>query len=291
MTTTTNSPSSRVSTANSHSSGAVKINYVVEHAAPSAVCLVRKLQTSPYQPLSADQLQSVTAPNLLSLRPPPHVAHQAVMDFYFAMNGHCGVQCADPSALDLITVTTHPRNTAGSNSNSNSSGPSIHADGYTRDATGTPISGTRPYTNTNNSNIINNNNAADPAAKKFSSPEVSSSPPTMEGTMYGQQQQQNSTSSVLGTPILPPTATSSSEDYRLSQIRRNERHVNNAMYGKVCAFFNTREGCRRGPYCNFLHVGKGGTGGPITGNSNSNNNNNSSGNVGSIGGAVFPQFP
>nr|CCC92160.1 unnamed protein product [Trypanosoma congolense IL3000] len=46
--------------------------------------------------------------------------------------------------------------------------------------------------------------------------------------------------------------------YRVLIIRRNERHVNNATYGRVCTFFLTREGCRRGRYCNFLHIGKGG---------------------------------
>ncbi|KAH9598392.1 hypothetical protein LSM04_005600 [Trypanosoma melophagium] len=270
---TTTVPSTIMHTPHSHSSGAVKINYVVEHAAPSAVCLVRKLQTSPYQPLSTEQLQNVTAPNLLSLRPPPHVAHQAVMDFYFAMNGHCGVQCADPSALDLITVSTHPRSTGSnshSNSNSNSStGHHSNADGYVRDSTGIQNSVTRSFYN----------NAADPAAKKFPTTETSSStPPMMEGIMYGQQQQQQQcpASSVLGTPILPPTSTSSSEDYRLSQIRRNERHKA-ADAGRIVISFMLVKAA--------LVAQEGSM------NTNASSNNNNSGTGGSIGGAVLSQFP
>ncbi|RNF07386.1 uncharacterized protein Tco025E_07378 [Trypanosoma conorhini] len=256
-----------------HTAVAVKTNYVVEHAAPSAVCLVRKIQTSPYQPLPAEQVQSVTLPNLLSLRPPPHVAHQALMDFYFAMNGHCGIDCSDPSSLDLITVAVHARNAAG--------GAGSHAEAHAMDAS-RPRTGAAPP--------CYHAAAPAPAAPLASSasgtdgkhggmplaPNEASS--VMDDGVYSHthqaQQQQlppppppppraHAAPSVLGTPVLPPTFTpSSSEDYRLSQIRRNERHVNNALYGKVCAFFNTREGCRRGPYCNFLHIGKGGgTGG------------------------------
>ncbi|EAN90716.1 hypothetical protein C3747_66g103 [Trypanosoma cruzi] len=243
-----------------HSTGAVKTNYVVEHAAPSAVCLVRKIQTSPYQPLPSEQVQSVTLPNLLSLRSPPHVAHQALMDFYFAMNGHCGINCSDPSSLDLITVAVHARNAGGSGSNTEihsketprphagTTPPYYHAAGS---LSTTPLTSAMPNNDSKNSNML------------FLSNET---PPVIDGGMYThsqqqQQQQSNSAPSVLGTSIIPPSFTSSSsEDYRLSQIRRNERHVNNALYGKVCAFFNTREGCRRGPYCHFLHIGKGGGG-------------------------------
>ncbi|KAH8607827.1 hypothetical protein ERJ75_001321600 [Trypanosoma vivax] len=174
---------------------ASKTNYVVEHAPPSAVCLVRKIQSSPYQALPLEQLLSVTVPNVFSLRPPPHVAHQAVMDFYFAVNGHCGVECYDPSSIELSGAGTP------------------HAPGV---------------------------------------PAVASAART----------QQQLSGPALGAPVPRPTAAASSEDYRLSQIRRNERHVNNATYGKVCVFFQTREGCRRGPYCNFLHISKAGSGGP-----------------------------
>lgn len=244
------------------SSGPAKTNYIVEHAAPSAVCLVRKVQTSPYQPLPTEQVHSVAVPNLLSLRPPPHVAHQAVMDFYFAINGHCGVQCSDPSALDLITVSAHTR------SASSSSNTDAHTTESHRPHASSALScyQVTEHASTSPSFATANNNSS---GKKLSlSSELSSGTPVTENTVYShnshhhQQQHSNAaTSSVLSTQMLPPTfSASSSEDYRLSQIRRNERHVNNAVYGKVCAFFNTREGCRRGPYCNYLHVSKGGTG-------------------------------
>jgi hypothetical protein len=42
------------------------------------------------------------------------------------------------------------------------------------------------------------------------------------------------------------------ESYRLAQIRQNERHVNSKS-ARVCSYFNTREGCRRGPNCPFIH--------------------------------------
>ncbi|ESL08656.1 hypothetical protein TRSC58_03638 [Trypanosoma rangeli SC58] len=267
-----------------HSAGAVKTNYVLEHAAPSAVCLVRKIQTSPYQPLPSEHVQSVTLPNLLSLRPPPHVAHQALMDFYFAMNGHCDINCADPSSLDLLTVAAHTRNAGGGGNHANS-----HAMDAPRPRAGVAA---LPYYQAG---------APAPAAPLASSVLTTdgkhngasfapneTAPPVIDSGVYShthqsQQQQSHSAPSVLGTSVLPPTfPPSSSEDYRLSQIRRNERHVNNALYGRVCAFFNTREGCRRGPYCNFLHIGKGGGNGAGAGSG--------AGGTSSGGGAVSPQF-
>ncbi|CCD12250.1 unnamed protein product [Trypanosoma congolense IL3000] len=182
------------------------VNYVVEHAAPSAVCLVRKIQASPYQALPLDKVLAVTVPNLLSLRPPTHIAHQALMEFYAAMDGHCGVSCPDPSSVDLQLPASPTTNSSKERSPREPSGQIVSAacDGGT-----------------------------------------------------GQLQH--------GLPVGPLAATiqqspvlSGAEDYRLSQIRRNERHVNNATYGRVCTFFLTREGCRRGRYCNFLHIGKGG---------------------------------
>lgn len=44
------------------------------------------------------------------------------------------------------------------------------------------------------------------------------------------------------------------EDYRLSQIKRNVRHVDNRYYRRTCAYYNTREGCRKGANCEYLHA-------------------------------------
>lgn len=40
------------------------------------------------------------------------------------------------------------------------------------------------------------------------------------------------------------------EDFRIAQLRRNIKHVDT----QLCMFFNTKEGCRRGEQCEFLHV-------------------------------------
>ena len=51
-----------------------------------------------------------------------------------------------------------------------------------------------------------------------------------------------------------PSPSQSMEDFRLNQIRLNERHQN--MKNRVCSYFTTREGCRRGGSCPFIHVEK-----------------------------------
>ncbi|CBH13433.1 hypothetical protein, conserved [Trypanosoma brucei gambiense DAL972] len=217
------------------------VNYIVEHAAPSAVCLVRKIQNSPYQPLSSEKVLSVATPNVLSLRPPTHVAHQALMEFYSAINGHCGVNCPDPFSIELQVASGRPRD-------ANAEGRMRECPLPHNSATGT----TPPYG----------------CAGGTASSSLPHAPPSQGiGVVAGgrnsahQQNMATPLPSPAGSPLLPTSAASSSEDYRLSQIRRNERHVGNATYGRVCTFFLTREGCRRGKYCNFLHIGKGPAGG------------------------------
>lgn len=47
--------------------------------------------------------------------------------------------------------------------------------------------------------------------------------------------------------------------FRLSQMKKNSRHIDNHFYHRVCSFYQTREGCRRGVHCEYLHIEKNGS--------------------------------
>lgn len=191
------------------SSGARRVNYITKHASPAMMCLLRKAQPSPYVPLPTEVIQQAAQPLDYSLRPPPHVSHQAVMDFYAAINGHCGVHCESPRALELITLGAHAHGGRGLAYRKQLHQEQLaqHQRGPT-DATGAPL--------------------------------------------HNQQQPY--------PPVTTMAAVDKSkfakevEDYRLTQFRRNAQHVDSSVFGRVCNFYNTREGCRRGATCEFVHM-------------------------------------
>lgn len=64
--------------------------------------------------------------------------------------------------------------------------------------------------------------------------------------------------SVFPLPLASPLPqTPSTDDYRIAEMKKNARHIDNNVLQKVCQHFNTSEGCRRGEHCRFLHACKG----------------------------------
>ena len=143
-------------------------NRLVEEHPVSWLYVAQKHQERPYEPLTPFQVQQSIQHNI-AYRPPPYVSQDTLCEMYEVFDGHCGIQCADPTRLTLLSM--------------GSRGPGPHS---------------------HHSNTVTSNSAG------------------------------------------------SGEDYRLQMIRQNERHVNSKQ--KICSFFNTREGCRRGASCGFLHV-------------------------------------
>lgn len=63
---------------------------------------------------------------------------------------------------------------------------------------------------------------------------------------------------VFHRPLTSPLPhTPSTEDYRIAEMKKNARHIDNHVLHKVCLHYNTKEGCRRGEHCRFLHTDKG----------------------------------
>jgi hypothetical protein len=78
----------------------------IEAMPPSFLCVTRKLQERPYEALSARKVSQAMTQQM-HLRPPPHAAKQAVVDFYTAINGHCGVYVPQPESMDLVTYQSY----------------------------------------------------------------------------------------------------------------------------------------------------------------------------------------
>ena len=169
-------------------------NRVIEGMPASFLCIVRKVQDRPYEPLTARKVQQASSQQA-HLRPPPHVSKQAFNDFYTAINGYCGVSHPAPESMDMITYQSYQQK------------------------------------------------------------------------MQQQQQHQGGAytggGGVLAAPaggdsslMAPPQLSSAEaiEDFRLQQIRQNEKHVTHK--GRICSYFHTKDGCRRGFACQFLHVPK-----------------------------------
>lgn len=195
-----------------HPSGARHPNYIIERASPAMLCLVRRAQPRPYMPLPTEVISHRVQPQEYSIRPPPYVSQQAVMEFYRVCHGHYNINCENPSAIDLITLGAHAHGGKG-------------------------LSYRRSHIE--------------------------------QQLQQHQGQQQQDTKGAGGTGgVGRSTATASAssgygevhdfpqavEDYRLSQLRKNTQHVDSYPSSRVCNFYNTREGCRRGAYCEFLHL-------------------------------------
>lgn len=67
-------------------------------------------------------------------------------------------------------------------------------------------------------------------------------------------------------PTPPPNASVSPVEYRQQQMMQNQQ--SQARGGRTCSYFNSREGCRRGLQCPYLHVvAAGGARGPASSDS------------------------
>lgn len=148
----------------------------MEEVPVSLLCVTRKLQEKPYEPLHPQEVQQAIGQQM-SLRPPPYVAQDQLFEFYAILSGHCNTKPMDnatPFVADLLTMAPGP--------------------------------------------------AAAP-----------------------------SHSASVGVLPAPPSDLASVQDFRLQQIRHNERHVG-SKGSRLCSYFNTREGCRRGASCPYAHV-------------------------------------
>ncbi|CAD2222637.1 hypothetical protein, conserved [Angomonas deanei] len=51
------------------------------------------------------------------------------------------------------------------------------------------------------------------------------------------------------------------EDYRVAQLRKNNHFIDSDTYARrnrICIYYGNKDGCKRGPNCQFLHVDKDG---------------------------------
>lgn len=175
-------------------------NRMVQELPVSFLCVSRKLQERPYEPLHpADISQAVV--QQMSLRPAPYVAQDTLFEFYSIIQGHCNVPTLQVGTIDLLSASPT--------------------------SAGVPAPGC--------------------GANALASTGAILGPcPSSSGT---------GTTPLLGGEggVNAVGGTDAAESYRLAQIRQNERHVN-SKGARICSYFNTREGCRRGPNCPFIHI-------------------------------------
>lgn len=210
-------------------------NYIVDHAAPAMLYLLRRAESQPYTPLSADTILHAAHPQNYDLRPPPHVSQQATMDFYRAVRGHYGVpeegaRAAEAAAAadtvkDMIVSSRALQKDRSHTNTSASRGVSAIA---------VPV---RPAVHLDASHATVHGSTGTPAVRTAASSEVASHA----------GDKGSATNSF----------TQKVDDYRLSQIRQNAQHTDNAQGSRICNYYNTPRGCRRGQSCEFLHVNKG----------------------------------
>ncbi|CCW71389.1 unnamed protein product [Phytomonas sp. Hart1] len=195
-------------------------NYIVERAAPSKLCQMRHVQPRPYTPLYPDLIARVTQSNDYTLRPPPYVVQQTLMEFYRVCNGHYGIHCEVPSSMELLTMQGYHGNTSPSGGGAPQGAPSSSSPGLAACTTRSGITG-----------VPNKLVAGARDGRRDGNDEE-----TLRANDF--------------TKVL--------DDYRITQLRRNAQHQDTYNGRRLCMYFNTREGCRRGPYCEFLHVDKNG---------------------------------
>ncbi|CCW63590.1 unnamed protein product [Phytomonas sp. EM1] len=215
--------SSNISNADCGGSGCSShlYNYIVERAAPSKLCQMRHVQPRPYTPLYPDIIARVTQSNDYTLRPPPYVVQQTLMEFYRVCNGHYGIHCEIPSSMELLTMQGYHYNA------SQSSGGSLQ---------GVAAASSSP-----------------PSLSVFTRASTSAMPNRLVVTAKDGKRDTNDEEAIKANDF-----TKVLDDYRITQLRRNAQHQDTYNGRRLCMYFNTREGCRRGPYCEFLHVDKNG---------------------------------
>lgn len=175
---------------------------------PAFLCVTRKLQDRPYEALPPRKLAQASAQQA-HLRPPPHVAKQALVELYAALGGHCGVRPVAPGGpMELVTYQSYQQRqlAAGSAGSGGVLGSVPH-----------PAVGGGPVAGASGGLTVAVGGSASPVV-----------PLPAEG----------------GAGVL-----SALEDFRLQQIRQNENQSK-----RVCHYFQTREGCRRGAACVYQHT-------------------------------------
>ncbi|KAK7194637.1 hypothetical protein NESM_000382400 [Novymonas esmeraldas] len=221
-----------------------RVNHIIECATPGMLCLVRAAEPKPYTALSPETLYDVVQPHDHSLRPSPHIAHQALMDFYKICDGFYGVDREEAEVQQLTAFDHKKQQGAGSISNSSSGGgvSSLLL-------LGSPVL-------TASSSLPMLSSAGPTAAAALVLSHASAAPPPPP-------------------PALPspddPNLAEKLNDYRIAQLRRNAQHVDNTVYhahgggggggggtAGVCHFYRTAEGCNRGAACPFTHLDKSG---------------------------------
>lgn len=232
MTTTTaatSSSSSRYGDYAWQGGSARRPNYIVERTSPAMLCNLRLAAAKPYTPLPNEYIAKVAQPQDYSLRPMPFVSHQSVIDFYRGINGHYGVQVDNPRGIQLVTLGSYAHGGKGLAYRQQLHQQQLqkhHRPGTTSASSATTASpGLAPDVH-----AVTPSSSSPSARREGESEEVGGASDTANDT----------------------------NDYRLSQFHRNAQHVDNAVYGRICLFYNTREGCRRGPYCEYLHLDKNG---------------------------------
>lgn len=156
-------------------------NRLVEEMPVSFLCVSRKLQERPYEPLTSQSVSHAVAQQH-TFRPPVYIAQETLQEFYRVIQGKCGVSKAAPGTTAVINGESEPF--------------------------GAPVQAA--------------------AGVSFPAP-------------------------IAGGP---PSSSTSIQDYRLAQIRNSERHQKPAVTSggvRICSYLNTREGCRRGSACPYLH--------------------------------------